>query len=233
MEDESRALDFDSALYTENTRAAYPIDYIPQARIPGVAGTPQNILFLTADAFGVLPPISRLTPAQARFQFISGYTAKLAGTERGLGDEPQATFSACFGQPFLPLHPTVYAELLGEKLKRHQVAVWLVNTGWSGGAYGVGKRMDIAHTRALIAAALNGTLNDAEFVPEPVFGLAIPTSVPGVPSEVLNPRNAWADKAAYDRQAQELARLFIENFEKYKESASPEVLAAAPSLSPG
>ncbi|HLK55051.1 MAG TPA: phosphoenolpyruvate carboxykinase (ATP) [Chthonomonadaceae bacterium] len=228
MDPETRKLDFDSDTLTENTRAAYPIPYIPGARIPGMGGHPRNVVFLTADAFGVLPPISRLTPAQARFHFLSGYTAKIAGTERNLGKEPQATFSACFGQPFLPMHPTVYAHLLGEKLTEHNATVWLVNTGWSGGPYGVGQRMNIVYTRAMLQAALDGDLDHVEYHTDPVFGLQMPTAVPGVPSEVLNPRQTWADRAAYDAQAQHLARLFVENFEKYKSEAAPEVLAAAP-----
>ena len=230
MDVNSRRLDFESDALTENTRAAYPIHFIPGAKIPGVGGHPQNIVFLTADAFGVLPPISRLTTAQALFHFISGYTAKIAGTERGLGSEPQATFSACFGQPFLPLHPTVYARLLGEKLAQHQAQVWLVNTGWSGGPYGVGERINLETTRAMIDAALEGRLNEASYREDPVFGLLVPTEVPGVPAAVLTPRETWADKAAYDRQAQELARLFAENFDKYSGEATPEVRAAAPKL---
>ena len=230
LDEATRRLDFESDALTENTRAAYPIENIPGARIPGVGGHPQNIVFLTADAFGVLPPISRLTTAQALFHFISGYTAKIAGTERGLGDAPQATFSACFGMPFLPRHPTVYAKLLGEKLARREATVWLVNTGWSGGPYGVGERMNLQYTRAMIDAALEGKLSEVEYREDPVFGLRVPAEVPGVPSEILTPRHTWADKAAYDRQAQELARLFVENFDKYKSEASPEVLAASPKL---
>ncbi len=228
MDDTTRELEFDSAELTENTRAAYPINYIPNARIPGVGKHPRNVVFLTADAFGVLPPISRLTPAQARFHFLSGYTAKVAGTERGLSNEPQATFSACFGQPFLPLHPTEYSRMLGEKLDLHRSTVWLVNTGWSGGPYGVGHRMNIAYTRAMVDAAIEGKLSGVEFETEPVFGLAIPKAVPGVPPEVLNPRNTWPDKAAYDVQIAHLAQLFVKNFDLYRESAAPEVIAAAP-----
>ena len=230
MDAETRLLDFDSAKLTENTRAAYPVDFIPGAKIPGVGGHPQSIIFLTADAFGVLPPISRLTTAQALFHFISGYTAKIAGTERGLGDRPEATFSACFGQPFLPLHPTVYARLLGEKLTRQEAKVWLVNTGWSGGPYGTGERIKLAHTRAMIDAALEGQLDSVPYREDETFGLSVPTKVPGVPSDLLTPRETWPDKSAYDRQAQELAQLFIANFDKYKSEATPEVLAAAPKL---
>jgi phosphoenolpyruvate carboxykinase (ATP) len=224
----TRTADFANDSLTENSRAAYPIPYIPNALIPGVGGHPNHVLFLTADAFGVLPPISRLSLAQARFHFISGYTAKLAGTERGLGKEPQATFSACFGMPFLPLHPTRYAELLGKKLTQHNSTVWLVNTGWSGGAYAVGSRIEIQYTRAMVDAAIEGKLDNAEFVEEPFFGLQIPVEVPGVPSAILNPRNTWADPVAYDTQARHLARLFVENFNKYAEGASPEVLAVVP-----
>ncbi|GDX40034.1 phosphoenolpyruvate carboxykinase [ATP] 1 [Armatimonadota bacterium] len=230
MDSETRHLDFDSVELTENTRAAYPIGYIPHAVIPGEGGHPNNILFLTADAFGVLPPISKLTTAQARFHFISGYTAKIAGTERGLGNEPQATFSACFGMPFLPLPPTRYAELLGKKLAEHNAQVWLINTGWSGGAYGVGERVDIRYTRAMVDSAIQGKLDSVEFVEEPFFGLSVPKEVQGVPSEILNPREAWDDKAGYDRQAKELVRLFVENFEKFRGSASPEVIAVIPIL---
>ncbi|HLV80965.1 MAG TPA: phosphoenolpyruvate carboxykinase (ATP), partial [Chthonomonadaceae bacterium] len=230
MDPQTRRLDFDSAALTENTRAAYPVEFIPGARLPGLGGHPRTVFFLTADAFGVLPPISRLSLAQARFHFLSGYTAKIAGTERGLGSEPQATFSACFGQPFLPLPPTVYSKMLGQKLARHNATVWLVNTGWSGGPFGVGQRIAIAHTRAMVEAALEGKLDDVPSRTDPLFGLRVPEQVPGVPAEILTPRDTWADKAAYDRQARELARLFVENFEKYRADASPEVAAAAPKI---
>jgi phosphoenolpyruvate carboxykinase (ATP) len=186
-------------------------------------------MFLTADAFGVLPPISKLTPEQAMYHFLSGYTAKLAGTERGV-TEPQATFSTCFGAPFLPLHPTVYANLLGQKLAKHQTQVWLVNTGWSGGPYGVGSRMKIAYTRAMVHAALNGDLDNVPTELDPIFGLPIPVACPAVPVEVLNPRNTWPDKAAYDVKARELAALFVKNFNKYKDQAAPEVIAAGPKV---
>ncbi len=225
--DRSLLLDLDTI--TENTRAAYPIDFIGNAVIPGVGGHPKNVMFLTADAFGVLPPISKLTMAQAMYHFLSGYTAKLAGTERGV-TEPQATFSTCFGAPFLPLHPTVYAEMLGQKLARHEAQVWLVNTGWSGGPYGVGHRMKIAYTRAMVHAALNGALDNVPTELDPIFGLPIPVACPGVPAEVLNPRNTWADKAAYDQKARELAALFVKNFGKYKDQASAEVIAAGPTI---
>ncbi len=221
----TRALDVDSEAKTENTRAAYPLEYIPNV-VPGSkGGHPQTIVMLTADAFGVLPPISMLSPDQAMYHFLSGYTAKIAGTERGV-TEPSATFSTCFGAPFMVHRPTVYARLLGEKIARHEVRCWLVNTGWSGGAYGVGKRMAIAHTRAMVNAAIEGRIPE-HFSREPFFGLHIPHEVPGVPTEVLDPRNAWSDKAAYDRQAAHLAKLFEENFKRFEAHASPGVLAAA------
>ncbi len=211
-DDRSLLLDLDTI--TENTRAAYPIDFIGNAVIPGIGGHPKNVMFLTADAFGVLPPISKLTPEQAMYHFLSGYTAKLAGTERGV-TEPQATFSTCFGAPFLPLHPTVYAEMLGRKLAQHAAQVWLVNTGWSGGPYGVGRRMKIAYTRAMVSAALKGDLNDVPTELDPIFGLPIPIACPGVPGEVLNPRHTWTDQAAYAQKAHELAALFVKNFEQF------------------
>src|SRR5580698_10150897 len=200
--------DYSDIRYTENTRAAYPIEFIANAVIPGVGGHPKNVLFLAADAFGVLPPIAKLTPEQAMYHFLSGYTAKLAGTEAGLGSEPVPEFSACFGSPFLPLAPRVYAEMLGQRLKQHQAACWLVNTGWSGGAFGTGKRMSLKHTRAIVHAALDGKLDRVKFVTEPAFGLQIPIRCPDVPAEILNPRNAWANKQAYDRQAADLAARF-------------------------
>jgi phosphoenolpyruvate carboxykinase (ATP) len=223
----TRSLLLDLDTITENTRAAYPIDYIANAVIPGVGKHPKNVMFLTADAFGVLPPISKLTPEQAMYHFLSGYTAKLAGTERGV-TEPQATFSTCFGAPFLPLHPTIYAQLLGEKLAQHKAQVWLVNTGWSGGSYGVGQRMKIAYTRAMVHAALNGELNEVPTQLDPIFGLPMPIACSGVPDEVLNPRNTWMDKAAYDRKACELATLFTKNFESFKAQVTREVIAAGP-----
>ncbi|MCS6777772.1 MAG: phosphoenolpyruvate carboxykinase (ATP) [Chloroherpetonaceae bacterium] len=229
MDPVTRQLDFNDASLTENTRAAYPIHAISRARVPGIGGHPRHVVFLTADAFGVLPPISRLTPAQARFHFLSGYTARVAGTERGLGSEPQATFSACFGQPFLPLPPVRYAQMLSEKLDAHHATVWLVNTGWTGGPFGVGRRMDLTHTRAMLDAAIRGQLEGVTFHREPVFGLWIPETVPGVPSEVLNPRNTWSDPEAYDRQARMLARRFVANFEQYRGEISQDILAALPS----
>ncbi|HTZ89915.1 MAG TPA: phosphoenolpyruvate carboxykinase (ATP) [Alloacidobacterium sp.] len=218
--------DYSDTRYTENTRAAYPIEFIENAVIPGIGGHPKNVLFLAADAFGVLPPIAKLTPEQAMYHFLSGYTAKLAGTEAGLGSEPVPEFSACFGSPFLPLAPRVYAEMLGRRLKEHDAQCWLVNTGWTGGAFGVGERMSLKHTRAMVHAALDGRLAKAEYVTEDAFGLSIPTSCPDVPSALLHPRNAWADKKAYDAQARLLAAKFEENFVKF--DAPESVRAAGP-----
>ncbi|HEX5452032.1 MAG TPA: phosphoenolpyruvate carboxykinase (ATP) [Candidatus Limnocylindrales bacterium] len=223
----TRELDLDSERFTENTRAAYPLHFIGNADPTGVAGTPRNVIFLTADAFGVLPPISKLTREQAAYHFISGYTAKLAGTEVGV-KEPTATFSAGFGAPFLPRHPGVYARMLVERLEEYQVPVWLVNTGWTGGPYGTGKRMDITWTRNMVRAALNGDLDDVPTEADPIFGLAIPTAVPGVPSEVLVPRNTWADKDAYDAAAARLARMFHDNFEPYADGVDEAVRNAGP-----
>jgi phosphoenolpyruvate carboxykinase (ATP) len=227
--DGKRIIDYEDGSITENTRATYPVEHIDNCLIPGVAGHPRTIMFLAADAFGVLPPIARLTPGQAMFQFLSGYTAKLAGTESGV-TEPSPTFSACFGAPFLPLHPTRYAKMLGEKMMKHGAQVYLVNTGWSGGAYGTGQRMSIKHTRALITAALDGSLDQVAYGNDPVFGFAVPKTCPGVPSEVLTPRNTWADKAAYDAKAKHLAGLFVKNFDKYRDGASADVIAAAPKV---
>jgi len=223
----TRRLDLADDRLTENTRAAYPLGYIPNASPVGQTGHPRTIIFLAADAFGVLPPISRLTPAQAMYHFLSGYTARVAGTERGV-TEPQATFSTCFGAPFLPLRPTVYADLLGEKIERHGVQVWLVNTGWTGGPYGVGHRMPIAHTRAMIAAALNGDLAGAPMRADPIFGVQVPLTCPSVPAAVLDPRSTWADPAAYDAQARKLAAMFARNFEPFAAQVSAEVRAAGP-----
>src|SRR5258706_5352326 len=227
LDPETRVPDYNDQSKTENTRAAYPVEFIDNAVIPAVAGHPQNVVFLTADAFGVLPPISKLTPDQAMYHFLSGYTAKLAGTEAGVGSEPQPNFSTCFGSPFLPLPPKVYAQMLGERLKEHGAQCWLVNTGWSGGAYGVGKRMSLPYTRAMVRAAVNGELKGAQFENEPAFGLSIPKSVPGVPSEVLNPRNTWKDQSAYDKQATELAEKFARNIEKF--DVPERIKAAGPS----
>ncbi|MDR6225933.1 phosphoenolpyruvate carboxykinase (ATP) [Desmospora profundinema] len=212
--DERGVADYSSSVYTENTRAAYPVDYIPGARIPGVGDHPETILFLTADAFGVLPPIAKLTPEQAMYHFLSGYTSKLAGTERGV-TEPETTFSTCFGAPFLPRPARVYAEMLGEKIARHQSRVYLVNTGWSGGPYGTGQRMKLAYTRAMVKSALNGSLDQAGFTPDTVFGIHIPDSCPSVPSDILQPRRTWDDPDAYDRKARELALRFQENFRRF------------------
>ncbi|GAB4553246.1 MAG: phosphoenolpyruvate carboxykinase (ATP) [Anaerolineae bacterium] len=227
MDSETRRLNLDDERLTENTRAAYPVSHISNADLSGMCGHPKNIIFLTADAFGVLPPIARLTPEQAMYHFISGYTAKVAGTERGV-TEPQATFSTCFGAPFMALHPMKYAELLREKLKKHGSTVWLINTGWTGGPYGVGKRMSLAYTRAMVTAVLEGSLDNVVTHEDPIFGLAIPVSVPNVPTELLNPRNTWADQAAYDARALDLAKRFHANFTKYEDKATPEVKAAGP-----
>ncbi|MDX6269874.1 MAG: phosphoenolpyruvate carboxykinase [Acidobacteriota bacterium] len=224
---ETRALDLDDAAKTENTRAAYPLTSIPNIVPEGHAGHPQNIIMLTADAFGVLPPVARLTPEQAMYHFLSGYTAKIAGTERGV-TEPEATFSTCFGAPFMVLHPGTYAKLLGEKLKEHKANCWLVNTGWSGGPYGEGQRMKIKYTRAMIRAILNGSLAEVETQPDPIFGVGVPVSCPEVPAEVLSPRNTWKDPEAYDHKAKELAERFNQNFTKYADGVSPEVRAVAP-----
>ncbi len=223
----SRTLDLDDDALTENTRAAYPLTHIPNALEESKAGHPDNIVMLTADAFGVMPPISKLSPQQAMYHFISGYTAKVAGTEKGV-TEPSATFSACFGAPFMVLHPSRYAELLAKKIREHNVNCWLVNTGWTGGPYGAGHRMSIKHTRALLKAALQGKLDNVEYRTDPVFGFEVPTSCPDVPQEVLNPRNTWDDKDAYDQKANHLAKLFIENFKQFEEGTSDEVMSAAP-----
>lgn len=227
MDPETRVLDFDADTLTENTRGAYPLSFIDNFEVTGQGQHPRNIVMLTADAFGVLPPIAKLTPQAAMYHFLSGYTARLAGTEKGV-TEPKATFSTCFGAPFLPLPPNVYAKLLGERIATYQANVWLVNTGWSGGPHGVGKRMKIAHTRAMITAALTGQLNAVTYDVHPIFNLAMPTTCPGVPAEVLSPRNTWADKAAYDTQAQKLATMFTTNFRKFEDSVSADVTAAGP-----
>lgn len=224
----TNTVNFDDISVTENTRVAYPLDHIDNIAVPSVGPAPKDIIFLTCDAFGVLPPISKLNPAQAMYHFISGYTAKVAGTEAGV-TEPQATFSACFGKAFLPLHPGQYATLLGTKLKANpDVNVWLVNTGWSGGGYGEGKRMKLSYTRAMLSAALNGELNKVDYVEHPVFGIQVPQSCPDVPDEILNPRNTWADANAYDAKANHLAGLFVKNFEVYASGVSQEILSAAP-----
>ncbi len=220
----SRRIDLNDDSFTENTRASYPITHIPNIVKSGVGGHPSHVIMLTCDAFGVLPPIARLTPEQAMYHFLSGYTAKVAGTEAGV-TEPQATFSACFGAPFMALRPSRYAELLGEKIGSQQVSCWLVNTGWSGGGPGVGARMKIAYSRALVNAALDGTLSAGAFEQDPIFGLSVPTGCPGVAREVLNPRNAWADKGAYDATARKLVEMFQGNFEQFRGTVAPEIAA--------
>jgi phosphoenolpyruvate carboxykinase (ATP) len=223
-------IDFSSKKITENTRASYPLYYISNSLAPALGGNiPENIFFLACDAYGVFPPISKLTPPQAMYQFISGYTAKVAGTETGV-TEPKSTFSACFGAPFLPLHPGYYAAMLGKKIREHKVNVWMINTGWSGGGYNVGKRISLAHTRAMVTAALEGKLNSAQYQMHPVFQMMMPTACPNVPPEILNPRNTWSDKEAYDSMAKDLAQQFIKNFEKYSSGVSEEIKAAAPKI---
>ncbi|KGE87118.1 MAG: phosphoenolpyruvate carboxykinase (ATP) [Phaeodactylibacter xiamenensis] len=225
----TRTPDFENSDITENTRVSYPIYHIDNALEPSRSGHPTNIFFLTCDAFGVLPPISKLTPGQAMYHFMSGYTAKVAGTEAGI-TEPQATFSACFGAPFMPLHPAEYAEMLGEKMQAHNVNVWLVNTGWTGGAYGTGHRMSLKYTRAMITAALRGELDDVDYHTHEIFGLSMPVSCPNVPDEVLDPKQTWADSDAYDAKANDLAERFNKNFEKFAAKTSDEILAAAPKV---
>ena len=220
-------VDYSNTSITQNTRVSYPIHFINNIAVPSSGQNPKNIFFLTADAFGVLPPISKLSAGQAMYHFISGYTAKVAGTEDGV-NEPQTTFSACFGAPFMPLHPTKYAEMLGEKMKEFSVDVWLINTGWSGGEYGVGNRISLKYTRAMITAALNNQLNNVEYITHKVFGLNMPTSCPNVPSEILSPKNTWTDKSAYDEKANKLARAFNENFLQFSDHANDEILNAAP-----
>lgn len=226
---DTNEVDFEGSSITENTRVSYPIYHIDNIQEPSLAKNPKNIFFLTCDAYGVLPPISKLTPGQAAFHFISGYTAKVAGTEAGI-TEPVTTFSACFGAPFMPLHPTKYADMLSKKMQDAGVNVWLINTGWSGGPYGVGSRMKLGYTRAMITAALNGELGNVEFVNHEVFGLAMPTTCPNVPDEVLSPKNTWENKEEYDRVANELSKKFNKNFEKFADYASEEILAGAPSV---
>ena len=227
LDSNSRDVNLDDGTLTENTRAAYPITHIKNIVPEGKAGHPKNIIMLTCDAYGVMPPVSKLTPAQAMYHFLSGYTAKVAGTEKGV-TEPQTTFSTCFGAPFMPLPPTVYAKLLGDKIAKHKVDSWLVNTGWSGGGVGVGARMKIAYTRAMITAALNGSLANVPTTQDPIFGLHVPSSCLGVPVEILNPRNTWKDKAAYDANAKDLAEKFKKNFEQFAATATEEVRNAGP-----
>jgi phosphoenolpyruvate carboxykinase (ATP) len=223
----TRRLDLDDESLTENTRGAYPLSFIEHWVPSGQAGHPQNIILLTADAFGVMPPIARLTPAGAMYHFLSGYTAKVAGTEKGV-TEPKATFSTCFGAPFMVWHPTVYAKLLGERIARHHARAWLVNTGWTGGPFGVGTRTKIAHTRAMIRAALSGALEDAPFEKDPVFNVDVPLRCPGVPAQALRPRGTWPNPAGYDTQATQLAHMFADNFKAFEAHATPDVREAGP-----
>jgi phosphoenolpyruvate carboxykinase (ATP) len=227
IDSQTRSLDLDDASLTENTRGSYPISFIENSVPSGLGGHPTNIVMLTADAYGVLPPIARLTPDAAMYHFLSGYTARVAGTEKGV-TEPKATFSTCFGAPFLPLNPNVYASMLGEKIARHHARVWLVNTGWTGGPYGVGTRMRISHTRAMITAALGRQLDGVEYHRHPLFNVEVPTSCPGVPAAVLDPRTTWQDRGAYDAQAKKLAEMFVDNFTQFEKDVSPAVKAAGP-----
>jgi phosphoenolpyruvate carboxykinase (ATP) len=223
-------VDFDDGAKTENTRSAYPLDFIPNASKTGRAGQPKNLVMLAADAFGVLPPIAKLTPAQAMYHFLSGYTAKVAGTERGLGSEPQPEFSACFGAPFLPRDPAEYGKMLRDLIAKHNVDCWLVNTGWTGGKFGTGHRMPIKVTRALLTAALDGSLRTVKFRTDPYFGFAVPTALPGVPGDILDPVNTWKDKAEFDRTARGLVGMFQKNFAKFETQVDADVLAAAPDV---
>jgi phosphoenolpyruvate carboxykinase (ATP) len=227
----TRRVDFDDGSLTENTRAAYSLGAVSNKVGGGEAGHADTIFFLTADAFGVLPPIARLSPEEAKYHFLSGYTSKLAGTEKGLGVEPEATFSTCFGAPFLPLHPKVYADLLGEKIEKHQASVWLVNTGWTGGPFGTGKRIKLAYTRAMVRAALKGELDETPSRPDPFFHFSVPLECPDVPSEVLNPRDTWEDGEAYDREAKNLVDRFVRNFKRFEGVVPPSVLEAGPKSS--
>jgi phosphoenolpyruvate carboxykinase (ATP) len=224
----TRRVNFDNASYTENTRAAYPVGFLPNSMPSGLGDHPKHVFFLTADASGVLPPVSRLTKEQAIYYFLSGYTSKLAGTEKGLGAEPQATFSTCFGAPFMPLHPKVYAQLLGEKIERHQAQVWLINTGWSGGPYGIGKRIDLPYTRAMVRAVLNGELDQVPVRMDPYFGLPVPESCPGVPAEILDPGRVYYDAEKYNQNASALAAQFKQNFAQYEGDVPAEVMQAGP-----
>ncbi|HET7483545.1 MAG TPA: phosphoenolpyruvate carboxykinase (ATP) [Actinomycetota bacterium] len=226
--DDARVPDYDDDSLTENTRAAYPLEFIDNHVPEGSGDHAESVIFLTADAFGVLPPIARLTPESAMYHFLSGFTAKLAGTEAGLGSEPEATFSTCFGAPFLPLSPTTYAEMLGERIAKHQARVFLVNTGWTGGPFGVGKRMDLAYTRAMVKAATEGELDEVETKRHPIFNLDVPVSCPGVPAEVLDARSTWSDPDAYEKQARLLARMFVDNFGRFASDVAPEVVEAGP-----
>ncbi len=229
VDEATRVVDYNDASITENTRAAYPIEFIPGYVPEGRAGHARCIVFLTADAFGVLPPIARLSPAGARYHFLSGFTSKLAGTEAGLGREPEATFSTCFGAPFLPVKPSVYSQMLGERIAEHDVRVFLVNTGWTGGPYGVGRRIELTSTRAMVNAAISGALDSVETKSHPIFNLDVPVSCPGVPDDVLDPQATWTDPDEYDEHARELARMFVKNFERFRDSVPPDILEAAPS----
>jgi len=222
-------IDFSGKKITENTRVSYPLNFISNSLKPSIGKTPKNIFFLTADAYGILPPVSKLSAGQAMYQFVCGYTAKVAGTEAGV-IEPTSTFSACFGAPFLPLHPVQYAEMLGKKIREQKVNVWMINTGWSGGSYGIGSRIKLPYTRAMITAALEGELDNVEYEAHPIFGMMMPKECPNVPSEILNPRNTWADKNEYDIKAKDLAEQFIKNFSKYSSAAGKETLSAAPKV---
>jgi phosphoenolpyruvate carboxykinase (ATP) len=228
IDTQTRRVDYDDTNFTENTRAAYPIGFLDKTIPEGRAGHPENVFFLTADAFGILPPIARLSPEQAMYYFLSGYTAKVAGTEKGMGSEPSATFSTCFGAPFLPLPPFTYAKLLGEKLAQHKAQVWLINTGWTGGPYGTGERIQLPFTRAMITAALNGSLDNVPVHTEPCFGFNVPDAVPGVNTELLYPKLTWSDPNAYDDRANALRNLFHENFKQFAPQVSKDVVAAGP-----
>ncbi|MDQ3982043.1 MAG: phosphoenolpyruvate carboxykinase (ATP), partial [Actinomycetota bacterium] len=230
VDEATRAVDYDDASITENTRVAYPLEFIPEFVPEGRGGHAETIVFLTADAFGVLPPISRLSPDAAMYHFLSGFTAKLAGTEAGLGAEPEATFSTCFGSPFLPLRPSVYAGMLGDRIQKHDARVFLVNTGWTGGRFGVGRRMSLPATRAMVRAATSGALDGVDTKTHPIFNLEVPVSCPGVPDDVLDPQSTWSDPEAYEDQARELARMFVKNFERFVDSVPPEVVDAGPRL---
>ncbi len=225
----TKRIDLDDDSLTENTRASYPLSHLPSYVKSGMAGHPRSIIMLTADAFGIMPPLAKLSTEQAMYHFISGYTAKVAGTEKGV-TEPSATFSACFGAPFMMRHPSVYAQLLEDKIKRHNAACWLVNTGWTGGPYGTGSRMEIKYTRALLNAALDGSLDDVEMYEDPIFGFQVPVSIPGVPADILNPRKTWTDPIAYDNQAKKLAKLFVENFRQYEDISPDNVCGAGPHI---
>ncbi|HUS96490.1 MAG TPA: phosphoenolpyruvate carboxykinase [Hyphomicrobiaceae bacterium] len=230
MDDHARTIDFNDGRLTENTRSAYPLHFIANASDTGIAGNPNNIVMLCADAFGVLPPIAKLTPSQAMYHFLSGYTAKVAGTEKGVGKDPEATFSTCFGAPFMPRHPSVYGNLLRQKIADHDVNCWLVNTGWTGGKFGTGSRMPIAVTRGLLNAALSGELAKTPMRVDPYFGFEVPQALAGIDGKILNPRETWSDKAAYDAQAKALVGMFRKNFEKFESHVDADVIAAAPAL---